>query len=188
MTSDPWERPEPPSAHPPDPWATSNPGHPLPPKPIYAPASHRKFNLIFVCVSGFALASAILMAQVSGSCSVPFEEQGPQPSVSVPEQFAGDWKGTVRAAGDEKAHWNVELRLRAGRHNGDVLYLEAKCAGTAVPIGLKADRLTVNTDFPEDMSGCDVGDIQIVREGDTVVVTYRDGKDKVTVSGTLGRE
>jgi len=145
--------------------------------------------LVFVCVFVIVLASTALIALISATYPDFFQpEQGPKPSVSVPRKFAGDWKGTVRDSGGEKSRWSAEFKLRAGKHNGDVRYVGGKCTGIAVPIRLKADRLTVNTSFPPEMSGCDVGDLQITRKGDAITVVYHDDKGKTTASGTLGRE
>jgi len=119
-------------------------------------------------------------------------ESGPKPSASVPGPLAGTWEGTVEDAGkekDTKPGWKTELTLRAGKHNGDVRYLDGECAGTAVPVSYKANRLTVNTEFPKEMSGCEVGDIQITRrKGGKLDITYHDDKGNVTASGILVRQ
>lgn len=195
IIDDPWDYAEPGRAAGPwdhaasggDPWKTANFGTP----PTYAPPREQEYRfrrsrkrrgllrILLTVVCGTAL--AYVAAGIIGHFG---KTDGPP--VAVPEQLAGTWKGKVKDAGHDKTPWKAELTLRAGKHDGDVSYLGGKCTGTAVPISYQANRLTVRTDFPADMSGCGVGDFQLtMRRSGKLTIVYHDTKGKVTASGVL---
>ncbi|WP_433179845.1 DnaJ domain-containing protein [Actinoallomurus sp. CA-150999] len=174
---------------PPPSWDTSPP--PAPPRPRFVrPARRRRSRFGIGCsvawgVVWFGGALVLIL-------SAFFPDRGPQPSVAVPAKFAGRWKGTVTDATTKNGthqRWKAEVTLHAGKKNGEVRYLDGKCAGTAVPVSFEHDRLTVKTVFGSSMTGCDVGDMRLGRRKSAKLdVVYHDKNDKVTASGVLARQ
>jgi hypothetical protein len=215
IIDDPWATAESGTPPPADPWDTADSGRPpppqhaqpprthppMPPPPRYgdspgarfhpppAPLRRRRLTAwkiglgcsVVWCLVLFAGVISMVRSALSPS------DTGPKPSASVPAPLAGTWEGMVKDAGKQKGKksgWKAALTLRTGKHNGEVRYLDGKCTGTAVPVSYQGNRLTVDTVF--EMSGCDVGDIQVTRRKDgRLHIAYHDKNGKVTSSGVL---
>jgi hypothetical protein len=201
---DPWDTAEPGTA-PPDPWDTATPGAPPagptppqpPPPPRPRPPPYRPpprpmgfsfgAKLGMGCVTTFALMLFIFGMVLLASATLVSPAE-PEPRVSVPERFAGTWTGTVKGKDEDAERGKAEITLRAGRNNGRVRYLDGECTGLAVPVSNAGGRLVLNTEFSEDESGCDTGDMHLTRRKDgRLSLTYRAGADKVIQSGVLRR-
>ncbi|MFL6054257.1 MAG: J domain-containing protein [Actinoallomurus sp.] len=199
IIDDPWADAGTGRAPPPHPWDTADLGPPPahrprpyghPPRPRWLPQGR---TLAARIRRGWAVAWRLVVVVTVGAWVLQqlFPDDGPQPAAAVPAQFAGTWAGTVQDAAKQdgtRVRWKAEVTLRAGKHNGEVRYLDGKCAGTAVPVFFAHDRLTLKTVFGSAMGGCDVGDMHLApRKGGKLGVAYYAEKGKVTASGVLAR-
>ncbi|MCO6008240.1 J domain-containing protein [Actinoallomurus purpureus] len=202
-SQDPWANADPGPALFPDPWDTADVGPPPPPPPVpvprpprmdapappFVPPSVRPRRLlrrligIVFCLVWFGGILHIVRSALT--------DHGPQPSAAVPSSFAGTWKGLVKDVADknrEAKGWKAQVTLHAGKHNGDVHYLESGCGGTAVPVSFERDRLTVRTVFSNGTTGCDVGDMHLtLRKNGRLALAYYDKNGKTISSGVLTR-
>lgn len=196
IVDDPWDTAVPGTPPPVDPWSAAEPVEPryaappqmTPPRFVRSPRRPKAMTprraLLRLGIGCAPIWVLILLFNVGPAIHSALRpsHSGPKPLASVPEALAGAWRGTVRSPTDGK--WSTELTLRAGKHNGRVRYLGGKCAGTAVPVSYKAERLTVRTVFSD--SGCDAGNIQVtLRKDRRLSVAYHDRTGKVTASGAL---
>ncbi|GAB3988463.1 hypothetical protein GCM10029978_110920 [Actinoallomurus acanthiterrae] len=205
---DPWANADAGPPPPADPWDTADHGPPppappwdtgagrpppAPPRPRFVRPVRRRRSIRARVGIGCSVAWGVVWfgGALVLILSALFPDRGPQPSVAVPAKFAGTWQGTVTDAAKKNgthARWKAEVTLHAGKHNGDVRYLDGKCAGTAVPVSFERDRLTVKTVFGSSMTGCDVGDMHLGRRKSAKLdVTYYDKNGKFTASGVLAR-
>ncbi|MEV0407128.1 J domain-containing protein [Actinoallomurus sp. NPDC050550] len=184
----PWNGPPPRAT----PWDTGT-GRP-PPRPRFVRPVRRRRSIRARVGIGCSVAWGVVWfgGALVLILSAFFPDRGPQPSAAVPAKFAGTWQGTVTDAAKQNGthqRWKAEVTLHAGKKNGEVRYLDGKCAGTAVPVSFERDRLTVKTVFGSSMTGCDVGDMRLGRRKSAKLdVVYHDKNGKVTASGVLARQ
>ncbi|WP_307801723.1 J domain-containing protein [Actinomadura violacea] len=178
----------PPHRHPPPP---RSPFPYVPPSPTHQAAPQRRRKVVSRLGIGcavlwagfwFLVASATLLSAVL--------DDRPSAEVAVPTALAGTWKGKATDRGAEHSEWDVELTLEEGKKDGEIRYLHGKCAGTAVPLTFSDRTLTVRTDFSDDASDCDVGDMHLTRRkgGKADLVYYDSGKKTKSASGVLYRD
>ncbi|QKW37649.1 J domain-containing protein [Actinomadura sp. NAK00032] len=196
-----------------DPWATAAAGRPgsapppprrppppphrrMPPPPVYGmdptwpPTVRSPRQASIVGRIGIVLAIVwVCTAVVIGASKVVSFVSGPSPKAAVPARFAGTWTGTVkdlpRRKGDDG--WYAELTLHRGKQNGEVRYLHGRCAGIAVPLSVSGETLVIDTVFPDEQSGCDVGDIHITARGEGKAAITLHSSGEKTASGLLDR-
>ncbi|OLT25947.1 hypothetical protein BJF79_12540 [Actinomadura sp. CNU-125] len=154
IDDDPWA-----TAAPDDPWEGASPGRRPPPPPRYRGPQYRARNgpgtrFAIGCGIFFAICWVLFLGTV---VVIAFQPDGPKPEASVPDDLTGTWAGTVKQVAGDRSSWDVEMTLEEGLNLGEVRYLEGKCTGTAVPVADNGKTLTVETDFPDDKSECDVG-------------------------------
>ncbi|QFG20790.1 J domain-containing protein [Actinomadura sp. WMMB 499] len=171
---DPWESASPGRQPPPPPRPPPPPPPPAPPRymaPQYPRARHSPGSRLAI---GCAAVFAIFWVLIMGTALVfALQPDGPTPEASVPDDLAGTWAGTVKRVAGDRNSWDVELTLEEGLKLGEVRYLKGECTGTAVPVVNEGKTLTVETDFPDDMSGCDVGALNLTpRKGDKTDIVY----------------
>ncbi|WP_131742092.1 J domain-containing protein [Actinomadura roseirufa] len=166
--------------------------YPVPPPPPYRPRSTLSFGaragigcaISFAALGGVFVVAALVIGLIN-------KDKPPDPMVAVPPGYTGTWTGTIKYLGSGGSSWGVRLTLRKGLHNGDVSYLNGGCRGKAVPLSAgTGEPLIIRTAFPEDRSGCDVGDIHLTRRKDGRLEAryYASDKDQVRAQGTLDRE
>lgn len=186
---DPWDTATA-GAHRPNPWTTTAPGPPPPPPRVrhihhyHPPVPPRRSKLGIGC----AVFTFACWALVIGTAVVmALRPDGPTAEAAVPANLAGTWEGTVKDHYGDHATWAVELTLEEGQNVGEVRYLHGRCVGKAVPVSYSGKSLRIRTDFPDEKSGCDVGDLTLTKrkDGKADIVYYASNQKTKRTTGTL---
>ncbi|QKW37651.1 J domain-containing protein [Actinomadura sp. NAK00032] len=169
----------------PGPWTTTAPGPPHryhPPGPRHEVGSKLRLGCTIAVLTG-------LSSLLSTAVVVVLRPDGPAAETTVRADLAGTWTGTVKDHYGNRATWTVELTLEEGEKVGRVRYPHARCTGKAVPVSYAGKSLIIRTDFPDEQSRCDAGNITLTRrkDGRADIVYYAPNQRTKKTTGTLRR-